>query len=350
MHTVHSHGELEGDHGYEKNRETIEDTDRGRSSTTTPGQHTADLWQRRHRKQKKSAHTHNTETQPDAQRHNKTDRNGEHGEREGRKGGPRQDENTWETWWAECDPQGPELRFFFFTFFSFSFPLLGCSKYEFSLALIAARFLVTFLLNIPFLVPSRGYPSSPLRGLLHFFCFVFFFLFCFWFVFHRFFEIVLLFFGLFCIFWFLFKAWHAPTNQSFRVCKVTLATLQVATKTSEKTDVNAGIVENCMVFLSQKNRTHLPSPPKISRVFGLIYRVCRFYCNFCQWNPQRFQWFFRNGSFSRKIKNPFGGLSVFQRKSGNFHWTWNKNTHFTNESQRKQSQRSAPPSIIILLE
>ena len=40
-------------------------------------------------------------------------------------------------------------------------------------------------------------------------------------------------------------------------------------------------------------------------------------------------------SFPRKINNPFWEVSVFQKKSDNFHWTWNKNTHFFNENQQK---------------
>ena len=55
-------------------------------------------------------------------------------------------------------------------------------------------------------------------------------------------------------------------------------------------------------------------------------------------------------SFPRKINNPFWVGSVFPEKSDNFHWTWNKNTHVTDENQRKKSLRSARLSIIFLLE
>ena len=72
-------------------------------------------------------------------------------------------------------------------------------------------------------------------------------------------------------------------------------------------------------------------------------------------NPRRFPWFtvvvvtffvkifddFHDFvsecvSFHRKINNPFWGVIVFLRKSDNFHLTWNKNTHFTDENQRKK--------------
>ena len=42
-------------------------------------------------------------------------------------------------------------------------------------------------------------------------------------------------------------------------------------------------------------------------------------------------------SFPMKINNPFCEVTVFPKKSGNVHWTWNKNTHFTNENQRKKN-------------
>ena len=43
-------------------------------------------------------------------------------------------------------------------------------------------------------------------------------------------------------------------------------------------------------------------------------------------------------SFPRKINNPFWEVIVFPKKSDNFHWKWNKNTHFTNENQRKKNR------------
>ena len=56
-------------------------------------------------------------------------------------------------------------------------------------------------------------------------------------------------------------------------------------------------------------------------------------------------------SFPRKMNNPFWGVIVFPKKIDNFHWTWNKNTHFTDENERnKKSLRSAHLTIIILLE
>ena len=61
--------------------------------------------------------------------------------------------------------------------------------------------------------------------------------------------------------------------------------------------------------------------------------------------------FFRNVSLSRgKSTTRFGGVIVFPKKSDNFHWTWNKNTHFTDENEQKKSPRSAHLTIIILLE
>ena len=55
--------------------------------------------------------------------------------------------------------------------------------------------------------------------------------------------------------------------------------------------------------------------------------------------------------FQKKINNPFWGLTVFPRKSDTFHWTQNKNTHFTDENRGTQfSPESVPLTIIILLE
>ena len=47
-------------------------------------------------------------------------------------------------------------------------------------------------------------------------------------------------------------------------------------------------------------------------------------------------------SFLRKINNLFCGLTVFPKKSGNFHWTWNKNTHFSDENPRKKIAQVSP--------
>ena len=55
-------------------------------------------------------------------------------------------------------------------------------------------------------------------------------------------------------------------------------------------------------------------------------------------------------SFPMKINNPFWRVIVFPKKSDNFHSTWNKNTHFTDENERKKSLRSAHLTIIIFLE
>ena len=38
--------------------------------------------------------------------------------------------------------------------------------------------------------------------------------------------------------------------------------------------------------------------------------------------------------FRKKIKNQFGCFTVCPRKSYKVHWTWNKNTHFTDENHR----------------
>ena len=43
-------------------------------------------------------------------------------------------------------------------------------------------------------------------------------------------------------------------------------------------------------------------------------------------------------SFQRKINNPFWVVIVFPKKSDNFHWTSNKNTHFTDENERKKNR------------
>ena len=47
-------------------------------------------------------------------------------------------------------------------------------------------------------------------------------------------------------------------------------------------------------------------------------------------------------SFQRKINNPFWGVIVFPKKSDNFHWTWNKNTHFSDENERKKFAKGQP--------
>ena len=78
-------------------------------------------------------------------------------------------------------------------------------------------------------------------------------------------------------------------------------------------------------------------------------------------NPRRFPWFtvvvgtffvellddFHDFvsecvSFQRKINNPFWGVIVFPKKSDNCHFTWNKNTHFTDENQRKKFAKVSP--------
>ena len=52
---------------------------------------------------------------------------------------------------------------------------------------------------------------------------------------------------------------------------------------------------------------------------------------------------FRNVSLSRgKSTTRFGGWSFFLRKVTIFHWTWNKNTHFTDENQRKKIAKVSP--------
>ena len=43
-------------------------------------------------------------------------------------------------------------------------------------------------------------------------------------------------------------------------------------------------------------------------------------------------------SFPWKINNPFWGVIVFPKKSDNFHWTCNKNTHFSDENERKKNR------------
>ena len=73
-----------------------------------------------------------------------------------------------------------------------------------------------------------------------------------------------------------------------------------------------------------------------SSTISRIYRCC---CNFFRQNPRRFPWFFSECvSFPREINNPFWVVIVFPKKSDNFHWTWNKNTHFTDENERKKNR------------
>ena len=55
-------------------------------------------------------------------------------------------------------------------------------------------------------------------------------------------------------------------------------------------------------------------------------------------------------SFQRKINNPFCFITVFQKKKCQFSLDVKQNTHFTDENQPKKSTRSAPLTIIILLE
>ena len=67
-------------------------------------------------------------------------------------------------------------------------------------------------------------------------------------------------------------------------------------------------------------------------------------------NPRRFPCFFGMCLFPEENQQPVLRVHRFQTKSDNYHWTWNKNTHFTDENQRRKfSLRSAPLSIIILL-
>ena len=47
-------------------------------------------------------------------------------------------------------------------------------------------------------------------------------------------------------------------------------------------------------------------------------------------------------SFLSKNNKPFWEVIVFQKKSDNFHWTWNKNTHFTDENERKEIAKVSP--------
>ena len=52
---------------------------------------------------------------------------------------------------------------------------------------------------------------------------------------------------------------------------------------------------------------------------------------------------FRNVSLSRgKSTTRFWEVTVFQKKSDNFHWTRNKNTHFTDENERKKIAKVSP--------
>ena len=53
-------------------------------------------------------------------------------------------------------------------------------------------------------------------------------------------------------------------------------------------------------------------------------------------------------SFQRKINNPFWGVIVFPKKSDNFLWTSNKNTHFTEEINEQNSLRSSLSAITLL--
>ena len=68
---------------------------------------------------------------------------------------------------------------------------------------------------------------------------------------------------------------------------------------------------------------------------GFTYRC---WCNYFRQNLRRFPWIlFRNVSLPRwKWTARFGVSPFFRRKSDNFHRTWNKNTHFTDENQRNK--------------
>ena len=60
-------------------------------------------------------------------------------------------------------------------------------------------------------------------------------------------------------------------------------------------------------------------------------------------NPRRFSWFCLGMClFPQENQQPVLGLTVFPKKSDNFHWTWNKNTHFTDENQRKKIAKVSP--------
>ena len=46
--------------------------------------------------------------------------------------------------------------------------------------------------------------------------------------------------------------------------------------------------------------------------------------------------------FPEENQQPVLGVIVFPKKSDNFHWTWNKNTHFTDENERKKIAKVSP--------
>ena len=72
-----------------------------------------------------------------------------------------------------------------------------------------------------------------------------------------------------------------------------------------------------------------------------VYHCC---CNFFRRNHRRFPMIlFRNVSLSRwKSTTNFGVSPFFQGKSDNFHWTWNKNTHLSDENRRTKIANVSP--------
>ena len=77
-----------------------------------------------------------------------------------------------------------------------------------------------------------------------------------------------------------------------------------------------------------------------SSTISRVYRCC---CNFFRQNPRRLPWFcFGMCLFPKENQQPVLGVIVFQKKSDNFHWTWNKNTHFTDENEQKKIAKVSP--------
>ena len=77
-----------------------------------------------------------------------------------------------------------------------------------------------------------------------------------------------------------------------------------------------------------------------SSTISRVYRCC---CNFFRQNPRRFPWFcFGMCLFPKENQQPVFGCNRFSEEKWQFHWTWNKNTHFSDENERKKFAKVSP--------
>ena len=99
-------------------------------------------------------------------------------------------------------------------------------------------------------------------------------------------------------------------------------------------------MRNLWRFLRFCLNTHNPQ-----RFPGFVVVVVTFVWS----NLRRFPWFCFRNVFPKRINNQFWRVTVFGRTvTISFYWTWNKNTHFTNENKRKtNSLRSTSLTTII---